>query len=148
MSLIFNYQNAARVLQVPPESIEIVEEWANTVWVKTQNKPPRLVSKKKFIEKFVEFRQKGSQGLIPVKLSDHRYGVRSAANPHIAYQVLLNGPNVECTCADYQKQKQVWGKGCCKHLYSVIHKLGFKTLKDYQQSFSLNVIKEEKICVH
>ncbi|AFY61858.1 SWIM zinc finger family protein [Synechococcus sp. PCC 6312] len=148
MSLIYNYQNASRILGVAPENIEKVEEWFKTVWVKVKDQSPILISKKKFAEMFVEYRQQGSHSLKPVKLSEHRYGVRNATNPHIAYQVLLNGPSVECTCPDYEKQKKVWKKGCCKHIYSVIRAIGFNSLKDYEQSFSLNVIKEENPCVH
>ncbi len=93
------------------------------------------LEKAEFKQLFVSDRQARSKSLTVTKHlnSGLNYTVRNEDNGH-RYQVNLTSNAVRCECADYQKQIEAIGKGCCKHGYGVLGVLGFTSLADYIDS--------------
>lgn len=130
--LIFNHTNAGQVLNILPHHIRKVEEWGNCVFV-TGRKLSRFVSKRKFYQEFVNSRKERAKTLTVERISDTEYIVSNPENDN-NYLVELQDSMIECGCEDFRNQFNIFGKGCCKHSYSVIFFKGFNSLSEYQQS--------------
>lgn len=128
MSLVFNRSAAARLLGCKPEAILKLEVWVSVVFTHVRGQRPSFISKAKFYGEFARFRREGAEGCEVREFSAGCYpgsfDVKSESRWH---HVRLN---LGCSCQDYQQQRQLWGKGICKHQYAVLNYLGASSLED------------------
>lgn len=127
-SLVFSSAALRRIANVSAALNVKIEVWAFVVWTWVQGKAPRFVSKKEFLQQFVDFRRAGSRLCYVGYESNGTYNVHSHGHP---YKVTAMAKAVVCACEDYKAQVAVWGQGCCKHGYALLNHLGFDSLKDY-----------------
>lgn len=133
-SLVFNRTNASILIGILPHQVKKVEEWTNCVYVygnKDSKKISKFVSKKKFLEAFVNSRKERSKLLTVQKISPTEYAVYNPENDH-NYLVELSGKVIECGCEDYKNQMAVFGKAACKHIYATLTYMGYSSLKAYE----------------
>ena len=138
--LIYTRKAAARLLNVEDDSVEFVHVADNFILVGTFNDSVKL-DKKEFIDVFVNDRKARSQNMTVTQNVDNgsRFTVRNEDNGH-RYQVQLYSDGVTCQCADFHKQVDALGRGCCKHTYATLGAYGFGSLGDYLKS-----VKSEKL---
>ena len=122
---------AARLLSVEYEAIEFVYVADNYVLVGMFNTSAKL-DKKTFIDMFVSDRQARSKSLTATKNVSlpTQYTVRNEESGN-RYIVQVKPDSIRCECADYHKQMEALGYGCCKHGYAVLGQLGYSSLGDY-----------------
>lgn len=128
--MIYTVSNARRILGSLWKNIKI-QTWWKVVWVVAEGKRPTLVSKKRFLQAFVDFRKQQSRQLEVTRnlVVADRYTVRNPVKES-TYQVQL-GEAIACGCEDFAQQIEAFGKGCCKHLYATLNTLGFSSLNEY-----------------
>ena len=130
--LLYSQSAAARILGINIELIKGLEIWQKVVLVKLHNQKSKFISKKDFRHHFAEWRKSRSHGL---KATPHLYDKQlfTVYNPHkdTRYQVLVAPQELVCECEDWANQKEVLGKACCKHCYSVLNYLNYSSLKEY-----------------
>lgn len=131
-TLIYSKSAAARILGVSSNQIEELQVWHKTVWLKVTGDRPLLISKTTFKQHFADWRKANSQGLVVTKhiLSQNTYTVRNEVKD-TRYQVVCRTNELTCTCDDWQNQKELIGRACCKHCYAVLNQLGYSSLADY-----------------
>ena len=129
--LIYTRKAASRLLKVEYEAIEFVYVADNFVLVGLYNTSVKL-DKAEFTTLFVNDRKARSKSLTVTKKvnSSINYTVRNEDNGH-RYSLKLYPDSVHCQCADYQKQIEAIGKGCCKHSYALLNQLGYNSLENY-----------------
>jgi hypothetical protein len=93
----------------------------NAVWVYLPGLRPRYVSKKEFIDHFVEYRKSSATGLQVTQssLSKTLFLVRNPKKNSL-YSVRLEDQQMYCDCADFASQQQFLDiVPKCKHIYAI-----------------------------
>ncbi|HHP7231696.1 MAG TPA: hypothetical protein ACFCUY_12660 [Xenococcaceae cyanobacterium] len=131
-NLIYSKAAAARILDIDKTEIKELENWHKVILVKIRNQKSQFISKRDFRQHFAEWRKSRSHGL---KATPHLYDKQlfTVFNPykHTRYQVLVAPQELVCECEDWANQKEILGKACCKHCYSVLNYLNYSSLKEY-----------------
>jgi len=132
-TLIYSRAAAARLLKMEPEQIRKLEIWPNVVLVWAYGKRPRFVSKKAFLEDFVNSRRARAKNLRAKALGNNTFLVPSETREGVYYKVIEKEPGCfTCECKDWATQKVAGIKNAtCKHIYSVLFFLGFSSLREY-----------------
>jgi predicted nucleic acid-binding Zn finger protein len=131
-SLLFSAAAVRRLLGLKSSAQVEIREFFKVIWVWVKGKRPTFISKRVFMQHFVDFRKASSKGLKVTERLDrvNHYTVRNLYK-NTAYVVETRSDGVTCTCDDLSNQLQFFGWGCCKHGYAVLSKLGFGSLRDY-----------------
>ena len=131
-NLVYSKAAAARILNLDYILIKDIEVWNKVVLVKVQDQKSKFISKKDFRQHFVDWRKARSYSL---KTTPNNYNQElfTVVNPHkdTNYQVSLQVKELICNCDDWANQKELLGKACCKHCYSVLNYLNCSSLKEY-----------------
>lgn len=139
--LLFSKSAAARILGCSVQRVKRLEVWATVIFVVVEGRKPTFISPKAFKRDFAEFRHRGAQTLehsiTPHLYNPQKFTVRSLTQPdHYFYIVSTENGGVECTCADFRQQREVFGDHpkACKHTLAVLRfHLGFESLAAYLQ---------------
>jgi len=134
-TLIYSRAAAARILKVQPEQIRRLEIWPKLVWVRVEGSKPRFISKKAFLEDFVNSRKARAKNLRAKFISPGTFLVPSESETTKVYKVREKEPGYfTCECQDWSTQKMAGIKNAtCKHVYSVLFSLGFSSLREYRE---------------
>jgi hypothetical protein len=130
--LLYSKSAIARTLNVSLHDIEKYEIWQTGVWVKLIDQKPTIVSFKSLKQNFVDFRKNNIHHLV-ANQDSHNLSAWDVYNPQKEswYRVQFNPHKITCTCADWQEQNALLSLSCCKHIYKVLHTLGYDSLKSY-----------------
>lgn len=145
MTYLYSASSAARILGKQPKEIKAIAIWANVIWVHVKGSRPRFVSKRFFKEHFTLWRKVNGQRLRAsgaVHMEAHgAFTVSSQRKQGSFHSVTLNfgeddtftksQPSLTCSCGDFKRQIESFGKGCCKHGYAVLQTLGYGSLEDF-----------------
>ncbi len=130
--MIYSRAATARILKVRPEQILKLEIWPKVVWVQVEGSKPKFISKKAFLEDFVNSRKARARNLRPKFLSPGIFLVPSETTEDKVYKVREKDKEFTCECQDWAAQKAAGIKNAtCKHIYSVLYLLGFASLREY-----------------
>lgn len=126
------YSKTAACQILKRNDVKEVEIWANVVKISFLSGSPRITSKKPFLKYFAESRRlRGVELECKTIERDHLYEVRSGRIDNKSYLLEISledwvKPRVYCPCHDYATQVEIGVQTpCCKHVYSVLNKLGF-----------------------
>lgn len=133
--LLYSAAAARRLLGLRPSTPVKIQEFFRVIWVGVKGRRPTFVPKSAFQQHFVDHRKLATQDLWvdPATDNPRRYFVHNRSNSSVQI-VDCELDRLDCTCYDYGIQRQIFGKGCCKHGYAVLNHLGFASLRDYQLS--------------
>ena len=126
MKLLFNASSTRRILNLAPNTQVKIEVWDKVVWVHVKGQRPTFVSKKKYFAEFARFRKEGGE-----KVKVYFANGYKAQGAKETYNLEPQENYIDCSCVDMQQQKEVWGKGCCKHSYALLGMLGYNSLQEY-----------------
>jgi len=130
--MIYSRAAAARILGVRPEQILKMQIWPKVIWVWALGERPRFISKKDFLEDFVNSRKSRARNLRAKAIGAYTYLVPSETTKDLAYRVREKEKEFTCECKDWSSQKLAGIKNAtCKHIYSVLFLLGFSSLREY-----------------
>jgi hypothetical protein len=131
-NLVYSKAAAARILNIDPLLIKNLEIWQNIILVRICDRRAKFISKKDFRQHFADWRRARSKNL-EVKPHLFRKEVFTVHNPYkdTRYQVTVRPKELVCNCDDWANQKEMLGKACCKHCYSVLNHLNYSSLKEY-----------------
>jgi hypothetical protein len=129
--MIYSRTAAARILGTQPHSIHKLEIWPNVILVWAYGKRPRFVSKKAFLEDFVNSRKARAKNIRAKAIGPGLFLVPSETTDKV-YRVKEKGRMFTCECQDWANQKLAGIQNAtCKHIYSVLFLLGFSSLREY-----------------
>jgi hypothetical protein len=126
MKLLYSKAATLRILNLPKNTPVEVRVWDKVIWVHVKGQRPTLISKKRYHQQFADFRKQGAKK-VKVYFTN---GFKAEGNKEI-YNLDPQDSFIDCGCADMQQQKDLWGRGCCKHGYALLSVFGYQTLKDY-----------------
>ena len=132
-SLIYTLTNAATILKIKTSEIfDIVVLEGGSALVTLADWSMKIITKSQLLLVFGEKRKARSRQVIATKRVDSKatFTARTESKA-TGYKVELNSDRIDCECIDYSNQIEVIGIGACKHIYAVLGKLGFTSLKDY-----------------
>ena len=131
-NIIYSASAARRLLGLRPSAKVEIREFVRVIWVWVEGQRPTFMSKKVFLNHFVDFRKAQARGLKVTERLDiaNHYTVRNLQKD-TAYVVEKRADGVFCTCDDLNNQLESFGRGCCKHGYAVLVSLGFGSLREY-----------------
>lgn len=109
-----------------------IKVFRNAIWLHIEGERPTFLSKQLFKAHFVEWRiQRSSLLKVTQRLDQAHHFTVTNANRDTAYYVEARSDGVYCTCDDFNNQLEFFGKGCCKHGYAVLNRLGCRSLQQY-----------------
>jgi len=131
-NILYSASAVRRIFHLAAGVAVRLERFAFVIWVHIAGRRPRFVSLNDFKRHFAEHRQLEATKLRADKepIFQNLYTVSNPVKGS-SYQVAMLDKKVDCTCDDFKNQVQFFGKGCCKHAYAVLFKLGFTNLRDY-----------------
>ena len=131
-NLVYSKSSAARILNLKYSEIKELEIWDKVILVKIYNQKSKFISKQDFRQHFADWRKSRSHSL---EATPHLYSKQlfTVHNPYkdTRYQVSIRPQELVCDCDDWMNQKEILGKACCKHCYSVLNYLNYSSLKEY-----------------
>ena len=135
-NLVYSASAVRRLLGVAPSIAVRIQRFAFVVWVHVAGQRPTFISKVLFRFHFAEWRKAQARGLTATQWIDQatRFTVRNESKGS-AYVIDASPSRLDCTCDDYKNQVQFLGRGCCKHGYAVLAKLGFDSLGVYIEAY-------------
>jgi len=135
-NILYSASAVRRLLGVAQGVSIRLQNFFYVIWVHVAGCRPRFISKKVFKQHFAEWRKAQARGLTATQWVDQatRFTVRNESKGS-AYVVDASPSHLDCTCDDYKNQTQFLGRGCCKHGYAVLHKLGFDSLANYIEAY-------------
>lgn len=127
-SMLYSLTAAKRIAG----NVVAIKVWWKVIWVWVRGKRPTLISKKVFREHFVSHRRAQARALQATQhlLDRNWWTVYNSRNDN-RYNLQLTDNVVICTCDDYKNQIEFFGKGCCKHGYAILWRLGHNSLEDW-----------------
>lgn len=135
-NLVFSVSAARRLLSVVQGVSIQIREFFKVVWVWVKGKRPTFVSKQAFKQHFVDRRRAAARALTATQWVDQpRYFTVRNESKSSTYQLEAFRDRIECQCDDYKNQIQFIGRGCCKHGYAVLNRLGFSSLAHYIEAY-------------
>jgi hypothetical protein len=131
-NILYSSSAIARILNVAASAVIKFDVFAKVIWVYIKGQRPKFLSKKLFIQHFVDCRKAEARGLTVTRhaLDRSRFTVRNESKGTL-YQVQATSAGLACECEDYQNQLGFFGRGCCKHGYAVLAQLGYTDLRSY-----------------
>ncbi|XGB42866.1 MAG: hypothetical protein LVS60_03340 [Nodosilinea sp. LVE1205-7] len=134
-NILYSAAAVRRLLGLNASSSVQLKKFAWVIWVWVKGRRPTFISKRVFLQHFVEWRKAQSRGLrVTALLSPARhYSVRNPSR-NTAYLVEQRSDGVFCTCDDFNNQLEFFSQGCCKHGYAVLRQLGWSSLQAYLQA--------------
>ncbi len=134
-NILYSAAAVRRLLGLSSSAKVELKEFARVIWVWVKSKRPTFISKAQFKIHFAEWRKAQARGLKVTERLDilNHYTVRNLYKD-TAYVVEKRPDGMFCTCDDLNNQLEFFGKGCCKHGYAVLNKLGFGSLYEYIQA--------------
>jgi predicted nucleic acid-binding Zn finger protein len=131
-NILFSAAAVRRLLGLKSSAQVQIREFFKVIWVWVKGSRPTFISKRLFMQHFVDFRKAQIKALKVTERLDlaNHYTVRNL-HKDTAYVVEVRREGVFCTCEDFRNQLNLLGWGCCKHGYAVLAKLGFSSLRDY-----------------
>jgi hypothetical protein len=92
----------------------------------------RFISKKKFLEYFVQSRKERSFGIPITHVAGTHYQAVSSQGDRL-YNLLVFRTEIQCDCEDYKNQFSLFGNKpkCCKHGYALLNRLGYGSLRQW-----------------
>jgi hypothetical protein len=135
-NILYSASAVRRMLGIA-QSVSIrIQQFAFVIWVHVKGQRPTFISKMPFRVHFAEWRKAQGLGLVATQWVDQatRFTVRNESKGS-AYVVDASPSSLNCTCEDYKNQIQFLGRGCCKHGYAVLNKLGFNSLAKYIEAY-------------
>jgi len=126
MKLLFNAASTRRILNLAPSTQVKIQVWDKVIWVWVKGKRPTLISKKRYYAEFARYRQEGGE-----KVKIYFANGFKAEGAKETYNLEPQENYIDYSCVDMQQEKEVWGKGCCKHSYALLGMFGYKSLQDY-----------------
>lgn len=138
-NLVYSASAVRRLLGVAAGVAVRIQKFAFVIWVHVQGQRPTFLSKVLFRFHFAEWRKAQARGLTATQWVDQatRFTVRNE-NKGSAYVIDCSPSRLNCTCEDYKNQVEFIGRGCCKHGYAVLNKLGFSSLAKYVEAYKPN----------
>ena len=135
-NLVYSVSSVRRLLGVASSVNIRIQKFFYVIWVHVEGQRPTFISKVLFRFHFAEWRKAQARGLTATQWVDQatRFTVRNESKGS-AYVVDASPSHLDCTCEDYKNQTQFLGRGCCKHGYAVLHKLGFDSLSNYIEAY-------------
>lgn len=133
--IVYSGAAAKRILGISASAKVRVEVFKFSVWVHVKGNRPTFISKRAFLNNFAEWRREQSRFLSATQWLDtpQRFTVRNGVKD-TAYVVECREKALVCTCEDYSNQIDFFGRGCCKHGYSVLSKIGLRSLSEYLET--------------
>lgn len=136
-NLVYSKAAAARILNIdPPLLIKNLEIWQNIILVRICDRRAKFISKKDFCQHFADWRRVRGKNL---EVTPYLYNkeVFTVRNPYkdTHYRVAVRPQELVCNCDDWANQKELLGKACCKHCYSVLNHLNYSSLKEYIEKY-------------
>jgi hypothetical protein len=130
--LMYSKSAASRILgnRVMPHQVTL-EVWDKVALVKVKYQKPTFISKKTFEKEFVQSRRERAAEVTLHQQTATEWLANSADSQEY-HHVSIDGKAIACSCHDYQNQKRIFGRACCKHSYKLIFELGFKSLKEFE----------------
>lgn len=126
MKIMYNVAATRRILNLAPTAQVKIQIWDKVVWVHVKGQRPTLISKKEYHSQFAQYRKQGAK-MVKVYFSN---GFKAQGAKEV-YDLTPNDTHIECGCQDFANQREVWGKGCCKHGYALLGMFGYATLQEY-----------------
>jgi hypothetical protein len=126
MKIIYNLSATRRILGLNLNAQVRIEIWDKVVWVHVKGQRPTFLSKKLYHQHFAQYRREGAKA---VKI--HFVNGFKAQGAKEVYDLDPQDTHIECSCQDYANQRELWGKGCCKHGYALLGMFGYSSLQDY-----------------
>jgi len=126
MKLLFNASSTRRILGLAPSTQVKIQVWDKVIWVWVKGKRPTLISKKRYYQEFSRYRKQGGEQVKVYFANGFK-----AEGAKETYSLDPQENYIDCNCFDMKQQKEVWGKGCCKHGYALLEMFGYKSLQDY-----------------
>lgn len=109
----------ARIERVQVREVDVVEEWANCIFVKVRGRA-KFISKRAIEKDFMESRRRRTRVLAVEPLSVGRWRVENL-EVGSRYLVTQEQGEYRCGCEDYKKH----GEGhYCKHIWAVVQSYG------------------------
>ncbi len=139
LNILYSASAVRRLLGVAQSVSVRIQQFAFVIWVHVEGCRPTFISKVLFRFHFAAWRKAQGLGLVATQWLDKatRFTVRNESKGS-AYVVDATPTQLNCTCDDYKNQIQFIGRGCCKHGYAVLHKLGFDSLARYIEAYKPN----------
>ena len=136
LNILYSSSSVRRILGIAQSVNVRVQQFAFVVWVHVAGQRPTFISKIVFRVHFVAWRKAQANGLTATQWLDKatRFTVRNESKGS-AYAIDASPTQLVCTCEDYRNQIQFLGRGCCKHGYAVLNKLGFDSLAKYIEAY-------------
>ena len=131
---LYSVSAAARMFGCSSSQVLGLQVWDKVIWLHLKGQRPFFVSKEAFKTHFVLWRRVKGKRLREAgavrRESQHSFSVISERQNKF-HSVELGDRVLFCTCGDFQKQTELFGKACCKHGYAVLQMLGHGTLQDF-----------------
>jgi hypothetical protein len=123
--MIFTKSATARIFGVSASRVVKVKMVNNAILVVLKGERPQFFSKKLWIADFAKQRQVAGLELANKVQRTEQPLVFLVEGTTDEYSVDLSEPGrPSCDCPDWQKQHEQWGRGCCKHCYGSIARVG------------------------
>jgi hypothetical protein len=140
-NLIYSVSAVRRIFKVARDVHIKVKQFFKVIWVWIKGQRPTFISKRVFLQHFVDWRRLQGKCLKVTKRMDepNAFTVRNPARDS-AYIVRCYRTALACECEDYKNQSEflpVNSGRCCKHGYAVLSSLGFDSLKSYINSMQI-----------
>lgn len=132
-NILYSVSAARRILGIYYPEIKVqIQVWKKVIWVWVEGRRPTLISKSKFRQQFIEWRQLQSRDVAISRHPRlrHTFIVQNPKS-NSTYEVVASSDRVHCQCEDYRNQVKFFGNGCCKHGYTTLNYLGYSTLREY-----------------
>ena len=136
LNILYSTSSVRRILGIAQSVRVHIQQFAFVIWVHVEGQRPTFISKFVFRVHFAQWRKAQGLGLTATQWLDKatRFTVRNETKGS-AYVINASPTRLDCTCEDYRNQIQFIGRGCCKHGYAVLHKLGINSLSSYIEAY-------------
>jgi hypothetical protein len=128
--MLYTKAAALRLLSGLATVVHAVRQLKNCIQVTYQTRRGKcstFLSRKAFKQAFVDARKASGRSLPSSQINATHYQVGE-------HTVVLSRDRLDCDCHDYMRQRQVFGRGCCKHGYHVLQAwLSQGSLAEYLQ---------------
>ncbi len=129
LASIVNKSAIARVLGIKPTALVDYSLQEKRVVVKLKV-GEQTIEFQQLVNEFAEYRKRSAKDMVVQPMHSHVYGVYNPKK-NTSYEVKTKPSEVVCQCWDWKTNKGAFGKGLCKHSYSVLFALGFVSLQEY-----------------
>lgn len=129
LAAIVNKSAIARVLGVKTSALVDYEITEKRVVAKLKGSE-QTIEFQQLVNEFSDYRKRSAKEMIVQPIMSHVYAVYNPKK-NTSYEVKTKPSEVVCQCWDWKTNKGAFGKGLCKHSYSVLFALGYGSLQEY-----------------